>query len=66
MEYSDYSPKQIRTEKYEELCQILLSMAKDDKVKEKMEAVLYEGGYDDFAVNAGLTKNNPYIERKKC
>lgn len=63
--YSDYSPEQIKTENYEKLCKQFLSIAKDDKVKEKMQAVLYEGGYDDFSVNTGLTKNNEFIERKK-
>ncbi len=60
-----YSPEQIRTERYEKLCEQLLSIAKDDKVKEKMQAVLYEGEYDDFSVNTGLTKNNPIIESRK-
>lgn len=63
--YSDYSPEQIKTEKYEALCQELLSMAKNDKVKEQMEAILYEGGYGNFSVNTGITKNNEFIERKK-
>lgn len=63
--YTDYSPEQIKTEKYEELSKQLLSMAKDNKVKEQMQAVLYEGGYGDFSVNTGLTKNNQFIERKK-
>lgn len=63
--YSDYSLEQIKTEKYEALCQELLSMAKNDKVKEKMKAILYEGGYGNFSVNTGLTKNNEFIERKK-
>ena len=30
-----------------------------------MEAILYEGGYDNFSVNTGLTKNNQLIERKR-
>lgn len=63
--YSDYSPEQIKTEEYEALCQELLSMAKNVKVKEQMEAILYEGGYGNFSVNTGLTKNNEFIERKK-
>lgn len=63
--YSDYSPEQIKTEKYEALCQELLGMAKNGKVKEQMKAILYEGGYGNFSVNTGLTKNNEFIERKK-
>lgn len=63
--YSDYSPEQIKTEDYEKLCEQLLSLAKDKNIKEKMQAVLYEGGFDDFSVNTGLTKNNQFIERKK-
>lgn len=35
--YSDYSPKQIMNEDYEKLCKQLLSMVKDDKIKEKMQ-----------------------------
>lgn len=63
--YSDYSPEQIKTEKYEALCQVLLKKCKDSKTKERMEAILYEGGFDDFSVNTDVTKNNPNIERKK-
>ena len=63
--YSDYSPEQIKREKYEELSKQLLAIAKDNNVKEKMQAVLHEGGYGNFSVNIGLTKNNPFIEREK-
>ena len=63
--YSDYSPEQIKTEKYDSLCKELLNMCKDEKIKEHMEAVLYDGGYGEFSVNTGLTKNNEIIERKK-
>lgn len=51
--------------KYEALCQQLLAMAKNGKVKEQMEAILYEGGCGNFSVNTELTKNNEFIERKK-
>lgn len=63
--YSDYPLEKIKSEEYEELCKELLSMAKDDKIKEKMEAILYDGGYGDFSVITGLTKNDEFIERKR-
>ncbi len=63
--YSDYSLEQIKTGSYERLCNLLLSMAKNDKIKEKIQSILYEGGYGDFSVNTGLTKNNRAIEIKK-
>lgn len=63
--YSDYSPEQIKTEKYLAFCHELLNMAKNDKVKKQMESILYEGGYGDFSFNTGLTRNNEIIERKR-
>jgi hypothetical protein len=36
-----------------------------NKLKQKWNGILYEGGYDDFTVNTDMTKNNPDIERKK-
>ena len=35
--YSNYSPDQIINEDYEKLCVILLSMVKDEKIKEIMK-----------------------------
>lgn len=35
--YSNYSPEDIINEKYKKLCNQLLSMDNDEKVKEKME-----------------------------
>ena len=63
--YSSFSLDQIRSEKYDSLCQVLLSLCKNEKIKERMEAILYEGGFDDFSVTTGTTKNNPFIESKK-
>ena len=63
--YSDYSPEQITSEQYEALCNKLLAMARNNQVKEKMKAILYEGGYGDFSVNTELMKNDEFIERKK-
>ena len=63
--YSDYSPEEIKNKNYEKLCNLFLNIARHDRVKEKIQTILYEGGYGDFAVNTGLTKNNKSIERKK-
>ncbi len=35
--YSDFSPEQIITEDYEKLCIQLLSIVKDEQIKEKMK-----------------------------
>lgn len=63
--YSDYSPEEFKIRKYIELSQELIGIAKDDNVKKRVEAILYEGGYDDFSVNTGLTRNNIPIEMKR-
>lgn len=63
--YSDWSPEEIMSEDYENLCKHLLSMAKDEKIKSRMQGILYEGGYDGFLVDTGLTRNDPCMERKR-
>ncbi len=35
--YSDFSPDQIITKNYENVCVHLLQLAKDDKIREKMK-----------------------------
>lgn len=51
--------------KYDQLCNQFLEMTKDNNIKEKIQSILYKGGYKDFSVNTGLTKNNQFIEIKK-
>ena len=63
--YSVFTPDQIITPNYQRLCDQLLGMVKDKKVRKRCSKILYEGGYDDFSVNSGMTKNNPFIEREK-
>lgn len=61
--YSDFAQDQIITEKYAENANDILNLAQDDEIKEKMEKILYDGGYDDFTVNLRTQyKNNPSLE----
>lgn len=72
MRYSDYTIDQITSPMYEEVAQKLLSLAKDEDTRRKMDGILYEGGFDNFSVNGSfhmkkevLYKNNPTIESGK-
>ncbi len=70
--YSNYSIDQITSPIYEQVAQKLLSLAKNEEMKRKMEGILYEGGFDNFSINGNfamerevLFKNNPTIEASK-
>ena len=63
--YSYFTSNQIITPNYQKLCTQILDMIKDKKIREKCSKILYEGGYDSFSVNSGMTKNDPFIEREK-
>ena len=68
MEYSDYTKEQVMTEfgNYQELCELFFSLAKDDETKNKLEHILYEGGYKGFSFSSKIVnKDNPYIEIKR-
>lgn len=72
MRYSQYTIDQIKDPMYEKVAQKLLSLAKDEDTKSKLNGILYEGGFDEFSVNGEfhmekevLYKNNPSIEQTK-
>lgn len=50
---------------YKTLCDHLLSLAKNNEIKTKMEYILYEGKIGEFSVDSGLMKNNEILEEKK-
>ena len=62
--YCSYSLEQIMEyPDYKKICQMFLSLARDKEMKEKLESVLYEGGYQDFSISSRLcNKDNPSIE----
>ncbi len=49
---------------YKTLCDHLLSLAKNNEIKTKMEYILYEGKIGEFSVDSGLMKNNEILEEK--
>lgn len=62
--YSDYSYEQIveDSESYKYISSKFLERYGDTSDIEKMKSILFEGGFDDFTINSGRTKNNPLLE----
>ena len=63
MVYSDFTLDQLmKYKEYINICNKFLSLPIDDKTKEKLESVLYKGGYKNYKPSGGIGKNNPIIE----
>ncbi len=63
MEYSDYSLDQLMSYSgYKELCDMFLALAQDVETKEKLESVLYDGGYKNYKLSGDIGKDNPFID----
>ena len=59
MKYSDYNIEQLMNNiKYKEICNMFIRLSKDSSMKEKLESILYQGGYKDYIPASGMTKNN--------
>ena len=63
MTYSDYDIEELNKYKnYKVICDKFISLANNDKTKEKLESILYQGGYNDYNPNGGIGKNNEIID----
>lgn len=65
--YSNYLLKDIMTKDYEKICIDMLSLVENNETREKMEKILYQGGFENYSVNANIDiiRNNPSIEAGK-
>lgn len=68
MEYSDYSLEQLKGDfpKYKFLCNAFFQLASDADTLEKLQSILYHGGWQNYSVSTGLErKDNPHIEAER-
>ena len=65
--YSSYSYDQVSGPLYEKVASVLKEVARDDKTREKMDAILKEGGFHEYGVSCSkhLTRDNPTIEAER-
>lgn len=62
MNYSEFRLEQLtNVGDYETICDMFFSLAKDNETKEKLESILYLGGYKDYNPNGGIGRDDPYI-----
>jgi hypothetical protein len=48
---------------YPKLCNLFISLAQTKEQKEKLESILYNGGYLDYSISSDVVnKDNPSIE----
>ena len=60
------TPGETMMKKYDRICSIFLSKAKDEVTKKKMEQILYNGRYGNYLVNTDLTnKGNATLEMRR-
>ena len=63
MNYTAYSLDRLMDFKnYKEICDRFLELAIDEETKEKLESILYKGGYKNYDPYGGEGRNNPYID----
>jgi len=63
MNYSDYKLEQLMAyQVYRDICDKFFTLAKDDETKQKLTAILYQGGYQNYNPSGGIGKNNPRID----
>ena len=63
--YSDYPYEQLIKEakNYQNACQLFLQLTTNKSMREKMQSILYNGGYQNYSLNTGLAnKDNPMLE----
>ena len=49
--YSNYSSTQIIDERYSQIAELIMKLAKTNEHREKLHGILYDGGIDEFSVN---------------
>lgn len=49
--YSDYSSEQVMNDSYKQIAELIQKLATTEEVKEKINSILYEGGFEGFSVN---------------
>ena len=66
MKYSVYSYEQIMKDpNYQKICNMFLSLSKDEETTRKLQSILYYGGYLDYSVSSNImSKNSPSVERQ--
>lgn len=70
-QYSNYSEQQIQTEMYKQVAELIEKLATTDEMREKINGILYEGGFGDFSVNLDKSeyipghKDSPYDEGER-
>ncbi len=62
-EYSDYGLEGIKEDVpgYQKLCDMFLGLAKDKETKDKLESILYRGGYEDYGMASNLGGIDNYV-----
>lgn len=67
MEKFTYTIDQIReTGNYQKLCDMFLSLAKNDEIKTKLESILYKGYFNNYYISSSIgSKDNPRIEANR-
>lgn len=49
-------------QEYKSICDRFFSLAKDEETKQKLESILYKGGYKDYNPSGGIGRDNPLID----
>ncbi len=67
MQYSDYNLNEIeKIPIFRELSKMFFELVDSETKKEKLESILYDGGYKNYSLNSNMSnKDNPYIEMRR-
>ena len=63
MNYSNFELSQLMScQEYKVICNRFFELAKDEDTKQKLESILYKGGYKDYNPSGGIGKNDWLID----
>lgn len=67
MQYSNYELERVSRNKiFPELCNCFFELVQSDTMREKLESILYDGGYKDYGLCSNIcSKDNPDIEFRR-
>ena len=68
MKYTDYKLEDVKDSisHYSQLCNMLFNLTTTEEQKSILQEILYEGGYNGFALNSDITnKDNPMLEAQR-